>query len=108
MLSDEKYASTPEITDLIIHLKQSDFFERYGGARTLIADLLAMFLSTGKCVHAAFVRTLFHVCTGSYDARARALLKHMSALLALSWDTVTIVENSVTHLLVEETFVESV
>lgn len=107
MLSDDRYTHAPEITDLIIHLKQSEFFERYGGARTLIADLLATFLCTGECVCTPPTATRVHG-TGSYDARARALLKHMSAMLALSWDTVIIVENSVTHLLVEETFIESV
>jgi hypothetical protein len=106
MLADDRLTCAPEITNLIVYMRTSPDFETYGGAQTLIADLLTTFLCTGRCAHPR--RYVYaHSATGTYDGRARALLKHMSALLALSWDTVLIVENSLTHLLVEESFVES-
>ena len=78
-----------EVTDLVVILR-SDPFVASNGAIVLLGELLAVFVRTGV-----------------YDSRYRVLLQHLSALLALRFDSVEAIEHKVAHLLTEEAYVES-
>ena len=94
------------VTDLVIHLKTS---KRYDGP-SVIARMLHGVLKSGTFVlviqsHSPHCSCGLLCVAGCYDSRARSLLKHVGALFAVA--NLDSIEDTVAHLLIEETFVES-
>uniref|UniRef100_A0A914VM74 Uncharacterized protein n=1 Tax=Plectus sambesii TaxID=2011161 RepID=A0A914VM74_9BILA len=81
--------TTDDLVALITMVK-SDAFLQKNGMTVLLADMVTIFVDTGR-----------------YDCRYRVLMRHVSALLAVHWDAVEEIEDTLTHLLIEQQYDES-
>lgn len=78
---DHVIKSSEDLVVLVQRIRQDPFLVE-NGLLTLIADLITLFLKTGR-----------------YDARHRILLRHVCIFLSVSWDDVEACEQSVVHML---------
>ena len=80
---------TDDIASLIMVIKKDPYVEGHGCVM-LMGSMLMMIIEHGN-----------------YDSRYRVLLRHISALLGVSWDDFEDIEDTLTDYIISEQYVES-